>query len=90
MVASARRPYYARKKRTTMSRSVTMKTVQQHIQCVCGHNIVTSEQWQETGATLKALGFKRRRADMGGYWYVRSTVDEVCPGEHMDDDFFND
>lgn len=57
---------------------ITLKQVQTHFECVCGHNIVDDEYMRVRWKDLPKLGVVRREDKATGAWFLFQHI----KGEH--------
>lgn len=61
-----------------MSRPITVKRMQQHIECVCGHNEVIPDEWKMTEAYCRKLGYRKKVDTTTGkpFWFRYAKIKE--------------
>lgn len=66
-----------------MSRPVTSKYLQQHVQCVCGYGVVDGyTATDDTHKNLVSMGYKRKKSKKDGsvfynkYYYLPQCLDD--------------
>lgn len=60
-------------------RSVTVKSVQTHFECVCGRNVVDHEEMKVRWKDLHKMGVVRRRDKTTGKpFLLQITKSEIC------------